>query len=192
MHHLSVRTIVATAPATDLDGTVHVERHVEGDTQRFVVDTSRLVAAVSDVPVPPVRAAARLRASLLTVDDLSSPDIGLAARGSIDLERGASEFHAEANVAAPEISRYPWVAGRASGALRLHAEVNGRNGRLTAEVHGATQRLRVGGTARRLRGARRDGEPRARSGRGRCDPGREAPRGARHARSGRCVRARGG
>lgn len=145
VRHLSARSIAAAAPVTDLDGIVHIERHVEGDTQRFVVDTSRLVAAVSDVPVPPVRAAARLRGSLLTVDDLASPDIGLSARGSIDLERGPSEFHAEANVSTPEISRYPWVAGRASGALRLHAEVNGRNGRLTAEVHGTTQRLRLAG-----------------------------------------------
>ena len=143
LHHFDARRLMATAPVTDLDGVVHLERHVEGDTQRFVVDTSRLVAAASEVPVPPVRLAAHLERSLLTIDELTSPDIGLRANGSVDLEGGASTLHAVADLETNDLSRYPWVAGRASGGLRVHAEVNGQGGRFEARARGTAQRLRV-------------------------------------------------
>ncbi len=143
--HLSAHALSPSAPETDLDGVIHLERHAENDTQRFVVDTTRLVAAVRDVPVPPVRARLSLRGSALTIDELTSRDIGLNATGTVDLESGGSSFRARVDVETNEVSSYPWVAGRASGSLRAHGEVTGQGTSITATLRAATQRLRVAG-----------------------------------------------
>lgn len=145
LRHLSARRVSALAPETDLDGVVHVERHVDGDAQRFSVDTTRLVAAVNAVPVPPVRARATMRGSVVTIDELASNDIGLSARGSVDLAGGASSFRAQVGLETDEVSRYPWVAGRASGSMRLRGEVVGQGSTITGSLRGSVQRLRVAG-----------------------------------------------
>jgi hypothetical protein len=143
VRHLSLDRVSPAAPASDLDGTIHVEHLADGAAHELVLDTSRLVAAVTDVPVPPVRARARLVGQRLTVRELTSRDIGLSARGDVDLATGDANFHAEADIDAQELARYPWVQGRASGALRAHVEVDGRGGRITARVRGDARRLRA-------------------------------------------------
>ncbi|MFO0606987.1 MAG: translocation/assembly module TamB domain-containing protein [Polyangiales bacterium] len=145
VHHLSLDRVAPAAPASDLDGTVHLEHLADGDAHELTVDTARLVAAVADVPVPPARLRARVAGTRVTVRELSSPDVGLSAHGDVDLATGDTDFHAEADLETRELARYPWVRGRASGALRAHLEADGRGGRITARVRGDAQRLRVAG-----------------------------------------------
>ncbi|MFO0645295.1 MAG: translocation/assembly module TamB domain-containing protein [Polyangiales bacterium] len=145
VRHLSARRVSADAPETDLDGVIHLERHVEGDAQRFAIDTSRLVAAVNAVPVPPVTARATMRGTVVTIDELASRDIGLTAQGSVDVAGGQSSFRARVGLETSEVSRYPWVAGRASGAMLLHGEVVGQGSTITGTLRGSMQRLRVAG-----------------------------------------------
>ncbi len=145
VRHLSARRVSTLAPETDLDGVIHVERHVEGDAQRFSIDTTRLVAAVDAVPVPPVTARATMRGTVVTIDELASSDIGLSAQGTVDIAGGAQSFRARIGLETSEVSRYPWVAGRASGSMHLHGEVVGQGSTITGTLRGSMQRLRVAG-----------------------------------------------
>jgi hypothetical protein len=143
VHHLSLDRVAPDAPASDLDGTIHVEHTADGAAHELALDTSRLVAAVTDVPVPPVRARARIDGQRITLRELTSQDIGLAAHGEVNLATGQTNFHAEADLDTRDLAGYPWVAGRASGSLRAHVEVDGQGSRITASVRGDARQLRA-------------------------------------------------
>jgi hypothetical protein len=147
VRHLSLDRIVPSAPASDLDGTIRLERVADGDAHEFTVDTAALTAAVAGVPVPPVRARARLAGSHVTLYELVARDLGLSMHGVFDLASGETTLHAEADVDTRDLAQYPWVNGRASGALRAHLEADGRGDQVTARIRGDARRLRIAGAS---------------------------------------------
>ncbi len=144
LRHLSAARVVGAAPATDLHGVIRLRREASGGAQILSLDTADLVAAVAGIPVPPLSLRARVDGDRVTVERLASPGIGLAATGGANLGTGEISFHAGASVDAADVSAFPWVAGRASGALRARLEAHGEGGRVQATLNARGRSLRAG------------------------------------------------
>ena len=139
--HVVLQDVVAELPRGDLDGSLHLERRVQGAAQHFSLDTAALVAAVADVPVPPLHLDALLEGQTLLVERFDAPEIGLASHGTFDIVRRLAHFRAAADLETPELARLHWVAGRVHGALRLHVHAHGEGDRVAGDIEVYARRL---------------------------------------------------
>ncbi len=141
--HVVLRDVVAELPEGNLDGTVHMDRRVQGAAQHFHADTAQLVAVVAGVPIPPMVADAMIEDQSLMIERLDAPEVGLSAHGNMDLARGLAHFRVDAELDTTDIGRLRLVAGRAHGALRLHLRARGEGDHISGDVEMYTQGLRL-------------------------------------------------
>lgn len=151
-HAVSLRAVGAWLPDVELGGQLRAERHVEGETQRFVLDASALSGRFEAYPLPPIRAAGTLRGRHVELTELSAEGLGLRARARGDLNGEDTNFSAALDLDSPELSTLPWSQGRLGGRVSLHAEGERVDGVLRAEVNADLTNFRA--LAYRVDGAR--------------------------------------
>jgi len=145
VHDLGFQRIAPWLPAGHLEGLVTLDRWAEGETQRLVLDASRLEGDVYGAPIPPLRAEAHVTGRRIRLDSLLVPDLNLTARGTLDLTHAAPTFHAEVDLSSPDLGDIPWIRRRVHGRIRLHALGDAVDGRIRAELGATVNNLRVAG-----------------------------------------------
>ncbi len=145
LHTLMFQPIAPWLPPGRLGGVVILDRWQEGDTQRLVLDASRLEGEVAGVPVPPLRAEAHVTGQRIRLDSLQVPDLDLTARGTFDLSHAAPTFHAEVELDSPDLADIPWVRRRVHGRIRMTARGDALDGRIRAELGATVSNLQVAG-----------------------------------------------